>query len=131
MEFPLIITGYATAVLAVLHLALTFNVIAKRRRDRIVHGDNDDKVMMKRIRGHANASEQIPIALITLGLAEWTLPGWWILIAAALLVIGRIMHGAYFARHGLPHNFRVLGMLFTLTSQMLSITILLIGLTTF
>jgi len=128
MEFPLVITGYTTVALAVLHMVLTFNVIFKRRSDKIVHGDNNDKVMMKRIRGHANASEQIPIALITLALAEWVLPGWWIVLIAIGLVAGRLMHGLYFGYHGFPHQFRVLGMLFTLIAQMASIAILLIGL---
>ncbi|MEO0344567.1 MAG: MAPEG family protein [Pseudomonadota bacterium] len=128
MEFPLYITGFATVLLAILHLSLTFNVIFKRRSDKIVHGDNNDKTMMKRIRGHANASEQIPIALITMALAEWVLPGWWIAAIASLLVIGRIIHGVYFAQQGLPHQLRVFGMLFTLFAQIGSITTLTIGL---
>lgn len=128
MEFPLIVTGYATVILAVVHMALTFHVIGKRRSDRIVHGDNDDKDMMKRIRGHANASEQIPIALITLALSEWVLPGWWTIIIAAMLVAGRVMHGIYFGRPGAPHQLRQFGMVLTLLAQMGSIATLLIGL---
>ena len=128
MDFPLIVTGYTTVALAILHITLTFNVISKRRSDKIVHGDADDKEMMKRIRGHANTSEQIPIALITLALAEWVLPGWWIIVIAVGFVTGRVMHGLYFAYHGFPHQFRVLGMIFTLLFQMAAIAILLTGL---
>ncbi|MEM0978129.1 MAG: MAPEG family protein [Pseudomonadota bacterium] len=128
MDFPLIVTGYTTVALAILHMTLTFNVISKRRSDKIAHGDNDDKIMMKRIRGHANASEQIPIALVTLALTEWVLPGWWIIAIAVGLTAGRLMHGLYFGYHGFPHQFRFFGMLLTLMSQMASIAILLTGL---
>ncbi|MEM9716961.1 MAG: MAPEG family protein [Pseudomonadota bacterium] len=130
MAFPLFVTGIAAVFLATLHLALTFHVIAKRRSDRIVHGDNDDKDMMKRIRGHANASEQIPIALITLGLAEWALPGWWLIVIAALLVVGRYMHGIYFWTAGMPHQLRQFGMLMTLLAQIGATAVLAIGLVT-
>ncbi|MEO1561915.1 MAG: MAPEG family protein [Pseudomonadota bacterium] len=128
MSFPIIVTGYTTVALAIVHMALTFRVIGKRRSDKIIHGDADDKDMMKRIRGHANASEQIPIALITLGLAEWVASGWWIIVIAIGFVTGRVMHGLYFAYHGFPHQFRVFGMLLTLVFQIAAIATLLIGL---
>ena len=128
MSLPVIVTAWTTVALAIVHLALTFHVIGKRRSDKIVHGDANDKDMMKRIRGHANASEQIPIALITLGLAEWVLPGWWIAIIAVVLVAGRISHALYFAFPNFPWQMRFFGMILTLSAQLASIITLTLGL---
>lgn len=129
-DFPLYVTGWATVVLAIWHLTLTALVIIGRRTGGIVHGDNGDKSMMKRIRGHANASEQIPLALITLGLSEWVLSGWWTIAIAVSLILGRVLHGLYFGFHGLPHQFRQLGMFLTICAQIGSICVLALGLLT-
>lgn len=117
-EINLPITSLTAIVLACLHLALTWRVITIRRRDGIVLGDNDDRVMTKAIRGQANASEQIPLGLILLALCELQ-AGPAVLLAALALTfaVGRIMHAIYFGVHGTPWQLRVYGMLLTLTGQ--------------
>ena len=125
----LLITCWSALILAALYLILTWRVIRHRRRDGVVHGDNDDHILRKKIRGHANAGEQIPIGLIMIGLNEWI---WgstlWVAIPALLLVCGRISHGTYFTQHGLSHQLRVYGMLATLIAQAMSIALLALGL---
>ncbi len=119
-----------TAVFAgALILLLTIKVIRLRRRDGVVLGDNDDRILAKAIRGHANAVEQLPIALILMGLAE-AQDGSTVLLllAAALLVAGRTMHGIYFAIHGTHWRLRMYGMLLTLLAQGLLVLTLLIAL---
>ncbi len=123
------VTAWTTALSALLFLALTWAVIAKRRRLGIVLGDGDDRATTKRIRGQANAAEQIPITLIVLAMAElYGAPMWELAIAAALFLLGRAMHGAYFAFHGLHWRLRAYGMLATLVAQAVLIALLLVAL---
>lgn len=117
-EITLPITSVAAICLACMHLALTWRVITIRRRDGVVLGDNDDRVLTKAIRGQANAAEQIPLALIMLGLCELQQSPFLLLCTlAAVFVAGRIMHAVYFGVHGTPWHLRVYGMLLTLIGQ--------------
>lgn len=126
--FPLIVTGWAAVILASLFLWLTWLVITERRNKHIVLGDGNNHITRKRIRGQANAAEQTPIALIMLGMAEWMLPGTVPLVIAVILVVGRIMHGLYFAYHGLNFRLRFYGMLLTLIAQAAAIAAVVAGL---
>ncbi len=108
-----------TAILAgLLILMLTIKVIQLRRRGGVVLGDNDDRILAKAIRGHANAVEQLPIALILMALAEAQGASQAPLILAAMaLIVGRALHGIYFAVHGTHWRFRFIGMWLTLAAQ--------------
>lgn len=103
---------------ALILLLLTWAVIRIRRRDGVVLGDNDDRVLTKAIRGQANAAEQIPMAIIMLALAEIQgAPPMFIGVLAAVLIIGRGLHGIYFAVPGINWRLRFYGMLLTLIAQ--------------
>ncbi|MFO8125371.1 MAPEG family protein [Yoonia sp.] len=108
-----------TAVFAgVLILLLTIKVIQLRRRGGVILGDNDDHALTKAIRGHANAAEQLPIALIIMGLAELQGGNTPLLLLSALsLMVGRVMHGVYFAVHGTHWRLPMYGMMLTLIAQ--------------
>jgi hypothetical protein len=112
------VTSLAALLNGALLLALTARVIFQRRRDQVVLGDNGDRALTKAIRGQANAAEQMPVALILCALAEAQgaplLP---LAVTAALFTLGRYMHGAYFAIHGLHWRLRFWGMLATLAGQ--------------
>ena len=127
-EFFLPITAWVAAILGAFFLWQTWRVISYRRANGIVLTESDDRGFIKRVRGQANAAEQLPIGLILLALNEWLNPAWFVLLIAALFVIGRISHGLYFAYHGLPHQMRVLGMMATLTAQGLLVIGLVAGL---
>ncbi len=127
-DFPLPVTAWTTVLLAALFQWLTFRVIGMRRKDHILLGDGGDHIMNKKIRGQANAAEQIPISLILLGLTEYVMPGMAPLAIAVILVVGRVMHGIYFAMHGTNFRLRVYGMLLTLVAQTMAITALAVGL---
>jgi len=127
-DFPIPVTAWSTIILAALFQWLTFRVIGVRRKDHILLGDGGDHVMNKKIRGQANAAEQIPIALILLGLAEYLLPGLMPMIIAVLLIVGRVMHGVYFTIHGTNFRLRYYGMLLTLIAQSLAIITVAAGL---
>ena len=122
------ITSVAALVNGALMLALTARVIFYRRRDKVVLGDNGDKVLAKAIRGQANAAEQIPIALILCALAELQgAPATALWLTVGLFTLGRYMHGAYFAVHGLHWRLRFWGMLATLIAQALFLFWLLVA----
>lgn len=122
------ITLWSTVILAALLILLTLLVVFERRTKKIVSGDANDKVTAKRIRAHGNASEQIPISLILLAGAEYSVGGLVVEIAAVALIIGRFAHALYFARHGTHFYFRQFGMLLTLLAQILSIGTILVAL---
>ena len=129
MEMPLPIAGWTALACAVIFLALTVNAIRLRRGLKVAYGDGGHRVLEKAIRGQANAAEQMPIALIVLGLAEMQgAPGAVLLPGAVALVLGRALHGAYFLPLGLHWRWRFYGMATTLTAQSLLILALLIGL---
>ena len=119
------ITLITLAIGASLMLILTSVVIFERRSKRIVHGDNADKITQKRIRGHANAAEQIPISLMLIGANEYLMGGVGVVwVMAIMLIVGRALHGFYFAMHGTHHLFRVTGMTLTLLSQITALATL-------
>ncbi len=127
-DIPIPITAWSAVILATLFLWLTFRVVGARRKDHILLGDNDDRVVLKKIRGQANAAEQIPIALLMLGLAELLQPAIIVMAIAAVLIVGRVMHGVYFAIHGTNFRFRFYGMLLTLIAQTMAIIAVAVGL---
>lgn len=118
-------TLYLTSIFAVLigmvYVVQTFAVIQKRRAHGIVHGDGANKSMLKRIRGHGNSAEQVPLFLILMTLLEaQSLAGpAFLAIVASVFLAGRIAHGLYFLDIGLTHHFRQFGMLATMLGQIL------------
>ncbi|PIB23483.1 hypothetical protein BFP76_08025 [Amylibacter kogurei] len=126
----LIVTSATAVIMAIWMLAQTISVIKMRRSERIVHGDANNKTVMKRIRGHANNVEQAPLFLILLGLVEYQQMASCTVLAiiAALFVIGRLAHGYYFLDIGAKHTFRQYGMLATMIAQIAIILCLIIGL---
>ena len=117
-EISLPITSLTAVCAALLILLLTLQVVRLRRKDGVVLGDNGDRVLAKAIRGHANATEQLPIALILMGLAELQgAPTTLLWLAATALVIGRVMHATYFGIHGTHWKLRFYGMWLTFVAQ--------------
>ncbi|MGB0799013.1 MAG: MAPEG family protein, partial [Planktomarina sp.] len=93
----LIVSGWTVLICAAFYMALTRQVIAARHSQGVSLGDGGDQLMLRRIRGQANAAEQMPITLIALICAELLGANGLILaVCAALFVIGRLMHGIAF-----------------------------------
>ncbi len=124
MTIPLITAFYAGLNGLVL-IWLASNVI-RHRISGIVLGDNGDPTVIKAIRGHANATETMPIMLIMLALSELIgAPGVAIHLAGGLFTLGRIMHGLHFT--GLaPMTFRSVGMLLSLATMSLTAVALVV-----
>lgn len=124
----LYITAWAAVLLGALYSALTFTIIYERRTKRIVHGDNGDKAVMKKIRGHANAAEQIPLFLILSAFNEHLNGPLMAGVLAVIFIAGRIAHAAYFNFGAAHFHYRQFGMLGTLVGQNISIVAIAIGL---
>lgn len=92
-----VITGWATLVCGLMFFALTFRVIAARRASGVALGDGGDKLVMRRMRGQANAAEQMPLTLIALLLAELIGGSTFLLgLLALVFCAGRVIHGIGF-----------------------------------
>jgi uncharacterized membrane protein YecN with MAPEG domain len=127
-DFPLTYTALAAAILGALYVYMTLSIGLQRQNTRIAMGDNGDEAFAKKIRGHGNAAEQIPLGLILIGLNEAMNSGLFVLILAALLIFGRIMHAAHFYGDNKPLKLRAYGMMLTLGSHALGVVGIVIGL---
>jgi uncharacterized membrane protein YecN with MAPEG domain len=127
-DFPLYITAWTALILGTLMVYLTFGVIFQRRDKKIVLGDDGDREILKKIRGHANAAEQVPIALILLGFVEFLEGSFIASIIAAILIVGRLLHACYFSYQGVNWRLRFTGMLLTMIAQALALLTLLYAL---
>jgi uncharacterized membrane protein YecN with MAPEG domain len=90
---PPIITGLIAAILALVFIVLQLNVIRLRVRTGIslFHGDNKDLGVA--IRRHGNLAENLPLALILVGLLEMLGgPDWAIFVLGIALIASRIIH---------------------------------------
>ena len=87
------ITGLYAALCALLVVILGLRVAYYRHSHKVGVGDNGDRALVKRVRAHGNAVENVPIALLLLLLLELnqTQPAW-IHACGIVLVIGRIAH---------------------------------------
>ncbi|MEM7507177.1 MAG: MAPEG family protein [Pseudomonadota bacterium] len=109
------ITALYAGPLALLILYLAFSVVGMRRKGKVILGDGGNKLLECRIRGHANACETIPIALILLGLSEGMgAPAWVLHILGLMLLIGRVMHGIHFQQIRGGITLRFYGMILTI-----------------
>lgn len=77
---------------------LTLGVIRLRRAQKIPMGDGNNKLLQRRIRGHANFVEQVPLTLALFALCESqaALPHAALKLVAATFVFGRAIHGYAF-----------------------------------
>ena len=115
MTPPLIAALYA-GLNALILLWLAAEVISRRRKGRVSHGDGGDGAFAKVIRGHGNAAETIPMAIILLSLAELIgAPALALHLAGGAFTLGRACHALHFTGRA-PFGFRPLGMLLTLAS---------------
>ena len=88
-----IVTSIYAALATLLVILLALLVVDQRRRSRIGLGDGGDRHLQQRMRVHANAIENLPLALLLLLLLELTgsAPALLHGLGAALLV-ARVLH---------------------------------------
>ena len=122
-----IITAIAAAICGILHYTLTVQVIRARRSEGVSLGDGGSTLLERRIRGQANASEQMPLALIALLCAELLAgPGVILGLSAAVFCLGRVLHGVAFG--WMVHSkLRIVGMALSLTGSAMILIYLVVS----
>ena len=112
---PLPITAIFAGLLALWMVFLLFKVVGFRRGKRVLLGHGDDAHGERLVRAHANATENIPIFLILLGLAEGMgTPAWILGVLGGVFLLGRVLHGLHFVTARKDLTWRFYGMLMTL-----------------
>lgn len=91
MSFP--VTSLYAAIFTVLVIALA-NIVSAQRGNAgisILHGDNMTLALW--IRRHGNLIENLPLALILVGLCEASgLPAFWLHVMGTVLLVARVAH---------------------------------------
>ena len=88
----MVITPLYAGILAFLFFALSLRVIAVR--NRVSLGDGGDPVVLRRMRGHANFAEYVPLILLMMGFLELNHAAAIVLHGMGLtLVAARLLHG--------------------------------------
>lgn len=114
MPFPAV-TALYVGLNALILLYLIFRVISQRTRTGVILGDGEDPEMFRCIRGHANAVETMPMALLILLCVELMgAPAAALHALGAAFTIGRAAHAWHFTTPGASNLTRGLGMLLTL-----------------
>jgi len=120
------ITMLYSGLFGLLITVLIICVVRLRLKFNIVHSSDNNRILEKAIRGHANAIETIPFAVILLGLLEVSNTNSAILwILASMLFLGRVMHAIYFLKDGTSFKYRRIGMALTLAYYIIASCILL------
>jgi uncharacterized protein len=89
----ILITSIYAAVLAIIMVALSSHVSAKRANANVSILDGGNAELALRMRRHGNFVENVPMALLLMLLAELDGVGAiWLHAAGVLLVVGRILH---------------------------------------
>ncbi|MFT4794002.1 MAG: putative membrane protein YecN with MAPEG domain [Paracoccaceae bacterium] len=96
-------------------LALSFATIRQRLSLKVDLGDGGHAPLARAIRGHGNAAETIPLALVLLVLVALAgAPAAAVHALGLALTVGRALHGWHFTHEGAPMWQRKYGMLLTL-----------------
>ncbi|MEO0438978.1 MAG: MAPEG family protein [Pseudomonadota bacterium] len=113
VSFPEITMAFA-AIFGLLHIVFSLRVGGYRFKTGVSLGDGGDDVLLKRIRAHANFTENVPIGLVLILLNELAgLSSTFVVALASVFLLARVAH--YFSIViNLPFLVRPLGMIGTL-----------------
>lgn len=114
MDLSLKITAFYAALLTLLLLGLSFNVIRLRLKLKVGIGDGKEKALAAAIRIHGNFIEYVPLALILLACYELNGADRLCLHAlGSMLFVGRILHAVGLSKSIGTSVQRQLGMILT------------------
>ncbi|MDX1484099.1 MAG: MAPEG family protein [Alphaproteobacteria bacterium] len=120
MTIPILTATYG-AVLALILVGLSVNVIRLRVRHRVSLGDGGVDPLRRAIRGQGNFSEYVPLTLILMLTLELLgQPAWLIHAAGGALLVGRIVHGVCFACFDRAMGLRRAGMALTFAAILIA-----------
>jgi uncharacterized protein len=94
----MVVTPLYAGLLAFWFLLLTLRVVQERHSARVALGDGGNPALQRRVRGHANFAEYVPLALLLLAILELSRFSLYLIHALGiLLLLGRLLHGYAFA----------------------------------
>ena len=106
-------TPFYAALLGMMYVFLSALVIRQRRSAQISLGSENNDILQKKVRAHANFAEYVPFGLLLIWFLETTTYATNLAhILGVLLVVGRLLH-AYGILAKKAMQFRVWGMLLT------------------
>lgn len=120
------ITGIYASILTLLMIGLGARVSLLRAKTGISIMDGANKQLAERIRIHANLSENLPIAIILMAIAEAQGAGMVVMHAIGLMLLaGRLVHplGIHFDQPSSP--WRGIGITATAVSMLIAIVYIL------
>jgi uncharacterized protein len=110
----MIVTSIYAALLSLLYVLLSVRVIGVRRSLRIGLADGGHRLLIRRIRVHANFVEYVPLALILMLLAETQRgPKSLVHVIGLLLLCGRLVHAYGVGQEPEVRYCRSIGMVLT------------------
>ena len=90
----MVVTPLYAGLLALWLMLLSLRVIDRRRTARVSLGDGGNSYLQRAIRGQANFTEYVPLALLMLAILELAHFSIYVLHALGiLLVVARVLHG--------------------------------------
>jgi len=99
---------------AIINLWLSIRIGQTRAKEKIIHGDGDNPVLIRRMRAQANFIENTPLVLIIIGAIEASGKGGnWLPIVGALFLLARVSHGIGMDNPG-GNPFRAIGTMVTM-----------------
>lgn len=109
----IIVPAYA-AILGLLFIILSKNVIKVRRRERVAIGDGGNPRMQRAIAVHSNFAQYVPLALLLMAFLEMQQGSTvHIQILCLALLIARLLHAYGVSQTQENFRFRVAGMAMT------------------
>ena len=119
---------YYAALLALLFVSLSVNVIKARRRHKVAIGVAGNSDLERPVRVQANFAEYAPFALLLIAMAEIRgAPPFLLHLLCVCLLLGRAAHAWGVSRPREDFRFRVAGMGTTLTAIAGAALTLLLG----
>lgn len=89
----MIVTPLYAGLLALWFLVLSYRVVQQRGHG-VSLGDGGDNELLRRIRGHGNFSEYVPLILVMLGFMELSRFSLYFIHALGItLLVARLLHG--------------------------------------
>src|SRR5690349_14181318 len=120
------VTAFYAALLGLLVVVLAFRVVQFRWTRKVGIGDGGDRDMLRRIRAHANAIENVPMALLLLLLLELTnMDRAWLHGFGIALVVARLLHAFGLSRSAGTSFGRLVGTALTWAAMIAMCVVLL------
>ena len=111
-----VITPFYAALLSLLYVGLSINVIKNRLRFQQSLGVGREHKLERAVRAHGNFAEYVPLVLIMMAFLEINKEtNFWLHFFGIAMIVGRLAHVIGISIEKAPNNYRLIGMMATFT----------------